>query len=95
VQLTGQLQQQVLVCFRTDAQISFRNFFRHVLFWFVNEGGQFRSVGQFYGGANVLYVTVHVVFAGVAVESAGFAEARVVDEVSDDAFGEFSAVNED
>jgi hypothetical protein len=40
-------------------------------------------------------VIVHVILAGVAVESAGFAETRVIYEISDDTFGEFSAVDEE
>jgi hypothetical protein len=38
---------------------------------------------------------VGAVFAGVAEEAAGFAEARVVYEVSYNSFGEFCAVDED
>ena len=47
------------------------------------------------GCADVAHEAVDVVFAGFAVESAGLAEARVVDEVSDYAFHEVFAVDED
>jgi hypothetical protein len=40
-------------------------------------------------------VTVNVVLAGVAGDSAGFAKAWVVYQVSYDAFSEFSAVDEE
>jgi hypothetical protein len=80
---------------RRQADVGFRQLFRHVLFWVVDERRQLGCVWQLDGCADVAHETVNVVFAGFAVEPAGLAEARVVYQVSDYAFHEVFAVDED
>jgi hypothetical protein len=65
-----------------------------VLFWIINECWQISRVRQLNSAADVAYKAVHVVLAGFAVKPARLAEARVVYQVSDYAFHEVFAVDE-
>jgi hypothetical protein len=93
--MLGQLQQQILMQARRQANIRFRNLLRHEIRGVIHERWKVGWTWQLNGCTDASDEAVDVVLAGLAVEPAGLAEAGVVYQVSYNAFHEVLTVDED